>query len=233
MTSTAFDSLDDYLALPRVAGLAVSADGSRVVTSIAELNEQRTEYVSAIWELDPAGREPARRLTRGARGESSPAFTVDGDLLFVSSRPAPDASAGDTDRPRASLWRLPNRGGEAVETLTMPGGVSAVRTARAAGATVVVAPLLSSARDIDHDRRLRELRKSSQITAILHSGYPVRYWDSDLGMDEPHLLDADGPRDLTPQPGRALRDATFDVSADGRFLVTTWPVAGPGPVQRS
>ncbi len=233
MTATAFDSLDDYLALPRVAGLAVSADGCRVVTVIAELNEKRTEYVSAVWELDPVGREPARRLTRGACGESSPAFTVDGDLLFVSSRRAADAVAGDTDKPPASLWRLPVRGGEAIETLTLPGGVNAVRTARAAEVTVAVAPLLSSARDIDHDRQLRELRKSNQVTAILHSGYPVRYWDKDLGADEPHLLDADGPRDLTPQPGRALRDATFDLSADGRFLVTTWPVAGPGPVQRS
>src|SRR5215475_11158320 len=86
MTATAFDNLDEYLALPRVSGLAVSADGSRLVTTVAELNDKRTEYISAIWEVDPAGQKPARRLTRGANGESSPAFTVDGDLLFVSSR---------------------------------------------------------------------------------------------------------------------------------------------------
>jgi dipeptidyl aminopeptidase/acylaminoacyl peptidase len=233
MTSTAFGSLDEYLALPRVSGLAVSPDGSRLVTTVAELNEKRTEYVSAVWEIDPAGRAPARRLTRGAKGESSPAFSADGDLLFVSSRPVADEPGGNKDKPSASLWRLPRAGGEAIEILTMPGGVSAVSTARAAGTTVVVAPLLPSARDIDHDRQLRELRKSKQVTAILHSGYPIRYWDTDLGPDEPHLLDADGPRDLIPQPGRALRDATFDVSPDGRFLVTTWPVAGPGPVQRS
>ncbi|MGC2652669.1 MAG: S9 family peptidase [Mycobacterium sp.] len=233
MTSTAFGSLDEYLALPRVSGLAVSPDGSRLVTTVAELNEKRTEYVSAVWEIDPAGRAPARRLTRSAKGESSPAFSADGDLLFVSSRPVADKPGGNTDKPPASLWRLPGAGGEAIETVTMPGGVSAVSTARAAEITVVVAPLLPSARDIDHDRQLRELRKSKQVTAILHSGYPIRYWDEDLGPDEPHLLDADGPRDLIPQPGRALRDATFDVSPDGRFLVTTWPVAGPGPVQRS
>src|SRR5215211_703498 len=87
---TPFDDLDDYLELPRVAGLAVSADGSRVVTTIAELNENRTEFIAAIWEIDPHGQRPARRLTRGAKGESSPAFTADGDVLFVSSRPTPD-----------------------------------------------------------------------------------------------------------------------------------------------
>src|ERR1700753_3765277 len=85
VTATAFDNFDDYLALPRVAGLAASADGSRVVTTVAELNDKRTGHVSAIWEVDPAGQRPARRLTQSAHGESSPAFTADGDLLFVSS----------------------------------------------------------------------------------------------------------------------------------------------------
>ena len=58
--STPFSDLDDYIALPRVAGLAVSPDGSRVVTTVTELNDKRTEYVSAIWELDrPASGRPA------------------------------------------------------------------------------------------------------------------------------------------------------------------------------
>jgi dipeptidyl aminopeptidase/acylaminoacyl peptidase len=237
VTATAFDNLDDYLALPRVSGLAVSADGSRVVTTVAELNDKRTEYVSAIWEVDPTGERPARRLTRGSNGDSAPAFTVDGDLLFISSRPAA-GNADDADKPPASLWRLPAGGGEATEVLSMPGGIDAVRTARGADAIVVGAPLLPAARDVDDDRRLRDLRKASKVNAILHSGYPVRFWNKDIGPDEPHLFDATGPRDLTPQPGGALREAgfdtaQFDVSADGRFLVTTWRVTGPGPAERS
>ena len=237
MTATAFDNLDDYLALPRVSGLAVSADGSRLVTTVAELNEKRTEYVSAIWEVDPTGEKAARRLTRGPNGDFSPAFTVDGGLLFVSSRPTAE-NTDDADKPPASLWRLPADGGEAAEMLSMPGGVSVVRTARGADATVIGASLLPLARDVDDDRRLRELRKASRVNAILHSGYPVRFWDKDIGPDEPHLFDATGPRDLTPQPGGALREAgfdiaQFDISADGRFLVTTWRVSGPGATERS
>ncbi len=100
--STPFTDLDDYIALPRIAGLAVSADGSRVVTTVAELNDKRTEYISAVWEVDPAGERPARRLTRGAKGESSPAITADGDVLFVAVRPT-----DDDDKPPAALWRLP------------------------------------------------------------------------------------------------------------------------------
>ena len=189
MASTPFSDLDDYLALPRVAGLAVSPDGSRVVTTVTELNDKHTEYVSAVWELDPAGLRPARRLTHGAKGESAPVFTADGDLLFVAARPTEE-----DDKAPASLWRLPAAGGEAVEELALSGGVDGVRTARAAAVTVVTAKLLRSAPGVDDDKRLRMLRKDTKVSAVLHSGYPVRYWDHDLGPDHPHLLDIEAPR---------------------------------------
>jgi dipeptidyl aminopeptidase/acylaminoacyl peptidase len=223
-----FHDLDAFLALPRVSGLAVSPDGARVVTSISELNEKRTEFISALWELDPTGRQPARRLTRGAKGESSPAFTAAGDLMFIAARPS-----DDDENPPASLWRLPAAGGEAIEELALPGGVSDVRTARAAAVTVVAAKLLKSADGIDDDERLRKLRKDTKVSAVLHSAYPVRHWDHDVGPDHPHLIDAAGPRDLTPHPGDALREADFDVSADGSFVVTSWHDPAPGASIRS
>jgi dipeptidyl aminopeptidase/acylaminoacyl peptidase len=131
------------------------------------------------------------------------------------------------------LWRLPAGGGEAVEVLSTPGGISGVRAARSADAVVIAAPLLPAAHDLDDDRRLRDLRKDGQVTAILHSDYPVRFWNKDIGPDEPHLLDAAGARDLTPSPGVALLESGFDISADGSFLVTAWRLSGPGPTQRS
>ena len=142
MTATPFDDLDEYLALPRVSGLAVSADGSRVVTTVAELNDERTEYVSAIWEVDPSGERPARRLAHGCDGESVPAFTVEGDVLFISSRPTDD----DTDKPPPSLWRLPAAGGEAAEVLSVPGGIEVVRTAHPRSRTTCVAARRSRGR---------------------------------------------------------------------------------------
>ena len=238
--STPFTDLDDYIALPRVAGLAVSADGSRVVTTVAELNDKRTEYISAVWEVDPTGERPARRLTRGAKGESSPAFTADGDVLFVAVRPT-----DDDDKPPAALWRLPAAGGEAVEVLALPGGVDAVCTAREAPVAVVRGPVLPSAQNIDEDRRLRELRKDNKITAILHTGYPIRHWDSDLGPGEPHLFGLDpavdaAPADLTPAPGscvarcRLRRQPGRPVRGHQLAAAGAWRVAacGAGPHRR-
>lgn len=218
---TPFDDLDAYLALPRITGLAVSGDGTRVVVTRAELNDKRTEYISAVWEVDPAGARPARRLTRGTKGESSPVFTAGGDVLFVAKRP----TDGD-DKTPAALWRLPAAGGEAFEALALPGGVESVRTASDADIAVVSGPMMPSARDIDDDRRIWDQRKDNKITAILHTGYPIRHWDKDIGPGEPHLfgtyLDSGEPKDLTPSPGSALWNADFDVSADGAFVVTSW-----------
>ena len=118
--------------------------------------------------------------------------------------------------------------------MTLPGGISAVRTARARRRDRHRGADAAGRRDVDDDRRLRDLRKDGKVTAILHTGYPVRFWNDDIGPDQPHLLDVDGSRDLTPHPGAALLaagfgDADFDVSADGSFLVTTWQLTGPGP----
>lgn len=225
---TPFHDLDAYLALPRVAGLAVAPDGSRVVTTISELNHDRTEYVTAIWELDPRGVQPARRLTHGISGESAPVFTAGGDLLFVATRPRPGQ-----DDPPAALWRLPAAGGEAVEELALPGGVTAVHTARRADRTLVTAPVLSAAAGLDDDARLRALRKEHKVSAILHTGYPVRHWDHDLGPDVTHLFDAESLTDLTPAPGAALRDTALDISADGSFVVTAWNAAAPSAALRA
>lgn len=74
--TTAFHDLDRFVALPRLSGLSLSADGTRLVTSVATLNSKGTAYTSALWELDPSGRQPARRITRSAKGESGAAFST-------------------------------------------------------------------------------------------------------------------------------------------------------------
>ncbi len=232
MTQTPFDDLDTYLALPRVAGLEVSPDGSRVVTTISELNDARTEYVTAIWELDPTGRGQARRLTHGVKGESAPAFTAGNDLVFIAKRATDEAD----DTPQASLWRLPAAGGEATQVLDLPGGVDAVHVAEGADVTLVTTTMLPSATGVEDDRRLRALRKDAKVSAVLHTGYPVRHWDHDIGPALPHLFDVSGGgdvRDLTPDPGQSLRETAIAVSRDGRFVVASWHAPGPGASLRS
>ncbi|RBY91141.1 S9 family peptidase [Blastococcus sp. TF02A-30] len=227
-----FHRLADFVALPRIGGLALSADGSRLAVSVATLDPEKKKWQSALWEVDPAGQRPARRLTRSAPGESSPAFAPDGSLLFTSARPDPAATAeGD---PKPALWSLPPGGGEARPVLTRPGGISSFTVAAAGGEVVVSASTMTGGSEGEADEERRKKRKDAGVSAILHESYPVRYWDHDLGPAAPHLFAAgrlpteesalEGVpqvelRDLTPEATAPVgADGDYALSPDGRLL---------------
>jgi len=230
--ATPFHDLEAYMALPRVGELALSPDGTRLITTVATLNPKRTKYVTALWEVDPAGEAPARRLTRSAKGEGGPVFTAAGDVLFVSARPDPEEQEPKDDAP-AALWLLPAGGGEARVAGTRPGGIDGVAAAARADTVVVLSKTMPGAVTGEDDEERRKARKDRDVAAILHTGYPVRYWDHDLGPDQPRLLagaapDGDGTiewRDLTPEPRAALFEAEPDVAPDGSAVVTEWALA--------
>ncbi len=169
---TPFHDLDAYIALPRLAGLALSPDGSRLVTAVNVIGADRTGSTSALWEVDPAGQRTPRRLTRSAKGESSAAFLPNGSMLFVSGRPDPD---GADDAPPA-LWLLDAHGGEARVVGSRPGGVGMVTVAAGHGRVAMVSGTMPSAVTEGDDAARRKDRKDRKVSAILHEGYPIRYW---------------------------------------------------------
>src|SRR6478609_5247366 len=142
-TPTPFDSLTDYIALPRVEALALSPDGQTAVLTVAALKKDATGYDRSLWAVPATGGGSPRRLTRSAKGEAGAAFTVNGDILFVSARP--DAEA-DADEESGQLWLLPAAGGEARPVTRLAGGVDGIAaTAEAADRIVVAASLLPGA----------------------------------------------------------------------------------------
>ncbi|SNS82091.1 Dipeptidyl aminopeptidase/acylaminoacyl peptidase [Geodermatophilus pulveris] len=229
-----FADLAAFVALPRVGGLALSPDGRRLAVGVQTLDADGKKWQSALWEVDPQGRRPARRLTRGASGEAAPVWAPDGSLLFTSARPDPAAKA-DGEEPKPALWVLPADGGEARPVVTHPGGVGGVAVAADSGEVVVTASAVPGAADAEDDAARRKRRADAGVTAVLHEAYPVRHWDSDLGPATPHVfwagvLPADPAageqpaevvlRDLTPgavPPDGAGGD--LDLSPDGRTVV--------------
>jgi dipeptidyl aminopeptidase/acylaminoacyl peptidase len=238
-----FGRLADFVAVPRIGALALSVDGSRLAISVHTLDPEGKKWQSALWEVDPAGSRPARRLTRSAPGESAPTWAPDGSLLFTSARPDPGAK--ENGDPKATLWVLPAGGGEARLAASRPAAIGSFAVAVDSGDVVVAADTLLGGSDAAADEERRKQRKDAGVSAVLHEAYPVRYWDHDLGPAAPHLFwagpltgeePADGEpvvlRDLTPEarpPMGAGED--FALSPDGRLLVRSEAVPD-GPAGR-
>ena len=247
---TSFHDVRDYVAIPRLTALRLSPDGSWLAAVVQARSRDRKKFVSSIWRIDtrPEAAGPVR-LTRSAEGETSPEFLPDGTLLFISARPdqagppqpgppqagPPQAARaeGSADAEKAALWLLPAHGGEPHRIAAPAGGVSGVATARASRSVALTASAMGGAAGDQQDAARRTARKEAGVTAILHDSGPVRYWDHDLGPDHLRLFAAEispgteeaGPvalRDLTPDPGRALDEQSFEVTPDGSQAVTGW-----------
>ena len=249
---TPFRDLHDYVAFPELTALRLSPDGSWLAAVVQTVNAEGKKFVSSIWRIDasPAGHgSPPARLTRSAEGEGSPAFLPDGSLLFISRREGPAAGPGagpgadgEPARDKAALWLLPAGGGEASRIAAPPGGVAGMAAAGEARSAIFTSPVLPGASDGAQDAARRKARKDAGVTAILHEAGPVRHWDHDLGPDslrlqvavigDPgadaaaggHAPPAAEPRDLTPDPGRALDDSYFELTPDGSLAVAGWSV---------
>ncbi len=225
-----FSRLADFAALPRIGALALSADGSRLALSVATLDPAKKKWRSALWEVDPTGGRPARRLTRSSPGEALQGWAPDGSLLFTSARP--DPSTAETGEPKPALWSLPPGGGEARSVLARPDGISAVAVAADTGDVVVAASTLPGDGTTEADGERRKARTDAGVTAVLHEAYPVRSWDHDLGPAATHLFWAGRPAEDGVSVGDAqpLRDLTteaapphgageeFTLSPDGQLL---------------
>ena len=226
--TNAYSSLTDFIAIPRIEGIVLSPDGTRAVLTVATLSADRTAYERALWEIPADGSGSPVRLTRSAKGESGAAFTADGDVLFTSARPDGD----EDDKPQ--LWLLPARGGEARCVTRLGGGAGLAAVASEAPVAVLSSELMPSADTLEDDARIRADRKKLKVNAIVHSAYPIRHWDHDLGPAEPHLLAldlADLPAEVAQAaaPSDAAAPAGEDAEADGDAKPATASAPKPYP----
>ena len=226
--------LDTYVATPRLGGLTLSPDGSTLLCSVQGLNSDKTQYTSSLWRVDPQGQRPAARYTRSVQGEAAAGFLPDGSLLFTSKRDVPAAGEDAPKKSTTALWCLPAGGGEAYVLARRDGGWGEVLTSPESDTVELGVLMHAGVDDEEADADKREARSKKKVSAILHDGYPVRFWDHDLGPETTRLkvatLGGDGDRtledlrDLTGDVGRSVKTATL--SRDGRILVVVWGVPG-------
>lgn len=118
-------TIQDSVHLRGVSGAQISPDGSQVLFTVRawewpgdkvepHKGTKPPEMRSHIWKVPADGSEPARQMTFGERGESSPAWSPDGKYIsFVATRGAGQPSADGESGPRPQVWLMRADGGEA------------------------------------------------------------------------------------------------------------------------
>lgn len=228
-------TLDDYVALPRVATVAVAPDGTWLAVAVQQLDSSGAKFTTHLWRVPVDGGEP-RALTRGDARHVAPAFRHDGALAFLSNRRANDASDNDETDKRLQVWALPAEGGEPVRLTDEPLGVEAFACARDHDRMVVFAPVLPG---VEHDRQ-REVaadRAKHGPTARRYTAQPSRHWDHWLhdartGARAHLVAYVAGERhDLTPDADFEFAiEPALDIARDGRLAVAT--CARRSPIDR-
>jgi poly(3-hydroxybutyrate) depolymerase len=190
-------SIETLLDATRLSGL-VTTDGGRILAKVSRPDAEGGSYRSALVEIDGDRLLP---LTRGRASVGAVAAAEDGTTFFTAKRVGEDGAEAED----AQLWALPVRG-EARELASRPGGFGGLRVA---GAHLIAElEVHSQAADEAEHARLSEQRSTAKVTAALHTGFPTRYWDHDLGPSRPVLAVAALPEDLdraepTPAPAPA------------------------------
>jgi dipeptidyl aminopeptidase/acylaminoacyl peptidase len=112
---------EDVHALTSVGDPRLSPDGLHVAYVVDRIDRDANAYRAAIWVAPVDGPGEARRLTTGARCDTSPRWSPDGRwLAFVSNRD------GEDDEAHGELYVLPAEGGESRRLTNGEEGVESI-----------------------------------------------------------------------------------------------------------
>lgn len=211
--------IDTFVALGRVGEVVLAPDGRTVVAAVARPADHGGSFQSSLQQLsvDAPSAAPVQRVaaTHDAR---SPAFLADGRLVFLGKVKLD--GPGDHKLDQVLLAGAP---GESPVALTdAPRGVSALKAGgdRLAWLEDRIPGLP------DDQQRAAWLAEQKTGKGPRHfTRQSVRFWKRWLGLGAPRFFTAraDGSqvRCLTPDAVRQHVEAEWDLSADGRRLVTT------------
>ncbi|MDZ7652421.1 MAG: S9 family peptidase [Burkholderiaceae bacterium] len=226
-------TVEQHIALKRVASIAPAPDGTWLALVVQRLDLDGAKYVSDLWKV-PTDGGPAVQLTRGDCKDVAPCFRHDGALGFLSNRKPNDVKPDEDAEKRMQVWLLPAAGGEPQQITDEPLGVEAFKFAARADRMVLFTPVIAG---VPHDKQRETAAESAKKGPSVrrYSRQPVRHWDHWLHQnperENTHLIvcDASGKNreDLTPEVTREFSiEPHLDLSADGRRVLASWATPG-------
>lgn len=151
-------TMDDALAIHRVAAPHFSPDGHWIAFTVSDWDRKNDRQVAHIW-LAAASASPSPvKLTNGETGESQPQWSPDGTrIAFLADRtpPGPDKKGGN------QIWIIRASGGEAEKLTSEDTAISSFRWAPDGRRIAYIT------RDTPQDKAERDKRKKDKFDAIV------------------------------------------------------------------
>ncbi|HZS25355.1 MAG TPA: S9 family peptidase [Gaiellaceae bacterium] len=139
----------------------ISPDGTRIAYVVTRIDEEASEYRSAIWVASFDGSDEPVQFTSGERRDGTPRWSPDGKwLAFASSR-------GD-DKAPAALYAIPAVGGEARKLTDLKESVESIEWSPDSTRIAFTARVRDDAYD-EEDEHKREPRRFRRVFHKLDS----------------------------------------------------------------
>lgn len=185
-------TIEDLYRLRSISDLRVSPDGRLIIYSVSTPNLGKGKRVAHIWMMHSDG-SAARQLTFSEKGESSPAFSPDGNWIsFVSSREG-----------SSNLYLMPVSGGEAHRLTKISTGVSdAIWSPDGKWLAFSSDVYPECGADDACNKKISDQWSNGPLKAHMADSLLYRHWTSWKDGTRTHVLvastDSGDVRDLTP-----------------------------------
>lgn len=215
-------TVEDMLAMQRIAEPAVSPDEKWVAFSVRTTDYQANRGRTDVW-MSAVDGSSTRQLTTHPEADTSPAWSPDGRWIYFSS----------TRSGSAQVWRIAVAGGEAEQVTKLPTDVGGFKLFPDGKRLVVALEVWPEARTLAESIARDEAKSKAKGSAQIYDQLLFRHWDTWEDGKYSHLFvwtppelggKADDARDLSP--GRTTDSPTHpfggmeevSISPDGKQL---------------